>query len=35
MEMYLEIFDNSFWRSGYPIAIGILIVWWIVAKVHK
>lgn len=32
---YLEFFDNSFWRSGYPIAIAILIVWWAIAKVHK
>lgn len=32
---YLEFFDNSFWRSGYPIGIGILLVWWVVAKVSK
>ena len=33
--MFEMIFDNSFWRSGYPIGIGILLVWWIVSKVGK
>lgn len=32
---YIGMFDNSFWRSGYPVAIGILVIWWIVAKVHR
>lgn len=35
MELYLEMFDNSFWRSGYPIGIGILVAWWVIAKVTK
>lgn len=35
MESYLAFFDNSIWRTGYPIAIAILIVWWIVAKANR
>jgi|SaaInl5LU_22_DNA_1037371.scaffolds.fasta_scaffold17257_5 hypothetical protein len=31
----MEMFDNSFWQSGYPIGIGILIIWWVVAKLNK
>lgn len=29
------MFDNSFWDSGYPIGIGILIVYIIISKLHK
>ena len=29
------MFDNSFWDSGYPIGIGILIVYIIISKIHK
>ena len=31
----MEFFDNSFWNSGYPIGIGILIVLFIIMKMDK
>jgi|AntAceMinimDraft_16_1070373.scaffolds.fasta_scaffold1321119_1 hypothetical protein len=31
----MEIFDNSFWRSGYPIGIGILLFGFIIAKLNQ
>lgn len=30
----MEFFDNSFWTSGYPIGIAIVLTWWIVAKMN-
>lgn len=35
MSLVEEFFDNSFWSSGYPIGIGILIVYIIISKIHK
>ena len=29
------MFESSFWASGYPIGIGILIVCIIISKIHK
>ena len=31
----MEMFDNSFLQSGFPIGIAILVVWAIVAKLNK
>jgi hypothetical protein len=31
----MEFFDNSFWRSGYSIGFGILIIGFIIAKLNK
>ena len=31
----MEMFENSFWQSGYPIGIAILFVWFVVSKINK
>ena len=31
----MELLNNSFLQSGFPIGIGILIIWAIVAKLNK
>ena len=33
MSLVEEFFDNSFWSSGYPIGIAIVLVYFIVRKV--
>jgi len=30
-----EFFDSSFWSSGYPIALGALIFWWLGSKFFR
>jgi len=31
----MELFDNSFWRSGYPIGIFLVMVYFIISRINK